>query len=178
MSGQCFSPTFVCVCVCVCAHAPCIFYLPTFNIISRARTKLLQSCLTMWPYGLWPTRLLCPWDSRCKNTGVGCHALFTKRKGIFLTQGLNPQLSCLLHWHFTSLPLAPLGSPSRVHPPKKKCLSAFNFGNLQQKYLACFFQDTFANHLPHSTYLFWLGNFSYSMVLDQLSRTVYDIVYN
>ena len=27
------------------------------------------------PHGLWPTRLLCPWDSPGKNTGVGCHAL-------------------------------------------------------------------------------------------------------
>ena len=31
-------------------------------------------------------RLLCPWDSPGKNTGVGCHALL---QGIFLTQGLN-----------------------------------------------------------------------------------------
>ena len=29
------------------------------------------------------TRLLCPWDSPGKNTGVGCHALL---QGIFLTQ--------------------------------------------------------------------------------------------
>ena len=27
------------------------------------------------PYRLQPTRLLCPWDSPGKNTGVGCHAL-------------------------------------------------------------------------------------------------------
>ena len=26
-------------------------------------------------HGLWPTRLLCPWDSPGKNTGVGCHSL-------------------------------------------------------------------------------------------------------
>ena len=26
----------------------------------------------MWPYGLQPARLLCPWDSPGKNTGVGC----------------------------------------------------------------------------------------------------------
>ena len=26
-------------------------------------------------YGLYPTRLLCPWDFTCRNTGVGCHAL-------------------------------------------------------------------------------------------------------
>ena len=25
-------------------------------------------------YGLYSTRLLCPWDSPGKNTGVGCHA--------------------------------------------------------------------------------------------------------
>ena len=37
-------------------------------------------------HGLQPGRLLCPWDSPGKNTGVGCHALL---QGIFLTQGLN-----------------------------------------------------------------------------------------
>ena len=34
-------------------------------------------------------RLLCPWDSPGKNTGVGCHSLF---RGSSLTQGLNPGL--------------------------------------------------------------------------------------
>ena len=38
------------------------------------------------PPGLWPTRLLCPWDSPDKNTGMGCHALL---QGIFPTQGSN-----------------------------------------------------------------------------------------
>ena len=33
-------------------------------------------------------------DSPGKNTGVGCHALL---QGIFLIQGLNPSLLCLLH---------------------------------------------------------------------------------
>ena len=33
-----------------------------------------------------PTRLLCPWDSPGKNTGVGCHALL---QGIFPIQGSN-----------------------------------------------------------------------------------------
>ena len=28
-----------------------------------------------WPHRLQPTRLLCPWDSPGKNTGVGCHFL-------------------------------------------------------------------------------------------------------
>ena len=35
-----------------------------------------QSCLTLRdPRGLQPARLLCPWNSPGKNTGVGCHAL-------------------------------------------------------------------------------------------------------
>ena len=45
--------------------------------------KSLQSSLTLQPYGLEPARLLCPWDSPGKNTGMGCHALL---QGIFLTQ--------------------------------------------------------------------------------------------
>ena len=31
---------------------------------------------SLWPHGLQPARLLCPWDSPGKNTGVACHALF------------------------------------------------------------------------------------------------------
>ena len=33
-------------------------------------------CLTLlWPHGLQPTRLLCPWDFPGKNTGMSCHFL-------------------------------------------------------------------------------------------------------
>ena len=31
----------------------------------------MSNCL--WSHGLWPARLLCPWDFPGKNTGVGCH---------------------------------------------------------------------------------------------------------
>ena len=41
------------------------------------------------PHGLQPTRLLCPWNSPGKNTGLGSHSFL---QGIFLTQGLNPGL--------------------------------------------------------------------------------------
>ena len=37
--------------------------------------NLLQSCLTLSLYGQQPNRLLCPWDSPSKNTGVSCHSL-------------------------------------------------------------------------------------------------------
>ena len=44
---------------------------------------------SLWPRGLQPARLLCPWDSPGKNTGVGCHFLLQE---IFWTQGSNPGL--------------------------------------------------------------------------------------
>ena len=37
--------------------------------------KSLQSCPTLRPSWLLPTRLLGPWAPPGKNTGVGCHAL-------------------------------------------------------------------------------------------------------
>ena len=57
----------VCVCACVVA----------------------QSCTTLWSHGLYSARFLCPWAFPSKNTRAGCHFLF---QGIFLTQGLNPDL--------------------------------------------------------------------------------------
>ena len=63
---------------------------------SRARS-VTQPCLTLGPHALEPARLLCPWDSPGKSTGVGCHALL---QGIFPTQGLNlglPQCKQILY---------------------------------------------------------------------------------
>ena len=47
----------LCVCVCVC------------GLVSKSFLILL------WPRGLQPARLLCPWNFLGKNTGVGCHFL-------------------------------------------------------------------------------------------------------
>ena len=59
-------------------------------------------------YGLQPARVLCPWDSPGKNTGVGSHSLL---QGIFLTHGSKPYLLCLLHCGQILYPLTPLRSP-------------------------------------------------------------------
>ena len=59
------------------------------------------------PCRLQPARLLSPWDSPGKNTGVGYHFLL---QGI-LTKGLNLGLLYLLHWQVGSLPVVPLGKP-------------------------------------------------------------------
>ena len=42
---------------------------------------------SLQPHELSTARLLCPWDSPGKNTGVGCHSLL---QGVFQTQGSNP----------------------------------------------------------------------------------------
>ena len=65
---------YVCVCVCVCV---CV----------GSHFGHVQLFVTLWTH-----QLLSPWDSPCKNTGVGCHALL---QGISLTQGWNPHLSCI-----------------------------------------------------------------------------------
>ena len=80
--------------------------------------KSLQLCMTLWPYGLYPAKLLCPWDSPGKPTGVCCHALL---RGIFPTQGSNLRLLHLLHWQAGSLPLAPPEKTSQSIP--QFCLS-------------------------------------------------------
>ena len=56
------------------------------------------------PHGLQPTRLLCPWDSPGKNTGMGCHACL---QGIFSTQESEPGL---LHYRQTLYCLSHQGS--------------------------------------------------------------------
>ena len=74
----------------------------------HARSVASVASDSLRPHGLYPARLLCPWDSPGKNSGVGCHALL---QGISPIQGLNPRLLCLLHWQALSLPLFPPGKP-------------------------------------------------------------------
>ena len=45
---------------------------------------------SLWLHGPWPARLLCPWDSPGKNTGVGCHFLFQRN----ITLNYKKQLKC------------------------------------------------------------------------------------
>ena len=72
------------------AHTHLVFYSHTMCVPSR-----LAMSNSLWPIGLQPARLLCPCNFLGKNTGMGCHFLL---QGVFLTQGANPHLLCLLHW--------------------------------------------------------------------------------
>ena len=97
-----------------------ILYSPPSGIpkaLRRVRLKMHLCMLShpvvsnfLQPHGLYPPKLLCPWDSPGKNTTLGCQALL---QGILLTQGSNP---CVLHWQVGSLPLAPPGKPSGILP--------------------------------------------------------------
>ena len=60
--------------------------------------------LTLRPRGLQPARLLCPWDSPGKKTGVGCCALLQET---FLNQESNPGL---LHCRWILYQLSHWGS--------------------------------------------------------------------
>ena len=88
------------------------FYWPVESLLFYTSHVCACMCSVMsdsvWPHGLQPSRLLCPWDSPGKNTGVGCHFLLQE---IFPAQGENPHLFCLLHWQTNSLPLCHLGNP-------------------------------------------------------------------
>ena len=64
--------------------------------------KLLQSCLLLATLWTVACRLLCPWDSPDKGTGVGCHALL---QGIFPTKGIklaSLKSPALAGWFFTT----------------------------------------------------------------------------
>ena len=61
---------------------------------------------SLQPYGLQPSRLLCPLNSPGKNTGESYHALL---QGILPTQGSNPGL---LHFRQILYHLSHQGSPT------------------------------------------------------------------
>ena len=56
--------------------------------VTAAAAKSLQSCPTVRHHRRQPTRLLCPWDSPGKNTGVGHHVLLPIGLEGFLTLSL------------------------------------------------------------------------------------------
>ena len=92
----------------LCHHKPTQQIVRCFQ---QVRAQLLRSCPTLCdPVDcMQPARLFCPWVSPGKSTRVGCHALL---QGIFLIQGSNPHLLCLLHWQAGSLPLVLPGKPA------------------------------------------------------------------
>ena len=90
------------------AHVPGLLWSHSLSSLLGQMTLLSLACLTLLfyvivcvspsvvsnslrPHRLRSARLLCPWNSPGKNTGVGCHSLI---QGIFPIQGSDP---CILH---------------------------------------------------------------------------------
>ena len=77
-----------------------IFFRAHINTVCNVNIKYV--CIDL-------ARLLCPWNSPGKNTGVGSHSLLQR---IFLNQGLNPSLQ-----NFRQIPyhLSHQGSPTKLN---------------------------------------------------------------
>ena len=120
--------------------------------------KSLQSCLTLCdPMYCSPPVSSVHEDSPGKNTLVGCHALF---QGIFLTQGSNTHLLCLLHWQVGSLPLVPLESP--MHNALLQ-----NWYWVSQSRYEVLYEKTTIKYwmLTNTTFLFWQQNEKFQSTL-------------
>ena len=88
------------------------------NMDRAVLCSVTQSCLTLWPHGLQPARLLCPWGSSRQEYWSGLPALL---QGIFPTQGLNPGLP---HCRGILYQLSHQGSPDiGCEPGKPKWLA-------------------------------------------------------
>ena len=96
-----------------------------FSSVAQSCPTLWTSVMSksLWQFGLQPTRLISPWDSPGKNTGVDCHALL---QGIVLAQGSI--LSLVLQAEYF-LPFEPLGKPLHKHHPvfPQLCLASALF---------------------------------------------------
>jgi len=106
------------LCVCVCA---------SHSVLSDS----------LWPHGLWPTRLLCPFSSPGKNTEVGSHS----RLHVISPTPWSPALQVY------SLPSEPPGKPSTL-------LATFKCSTQYELYCS-----HHAAHYNSSTYLSCKYNF-------------------
>ena len=144
-----------------------------YDSVYKETLKVLVTQLypTLWnPHGLYPTRLLCPWDFPGKNTGMGCCFLLQR---IFPTQRWKLQV---LHWQADSLPQDHLGSPQwntmQLLKPMRTSLCTYNA--LLPK---CIFKCKEHNNVylypsplgrmargnTHTIYIYWGTEFAESM---------------
>ena len=80
---------------------------PPEPVINRQPIYLLcRSSNSLQPCGLWPARLLSPWDFLHKNAGAGCH--FLLQKVLLSNPGFKPMSPALAGVFFT---IEPPGKP-------------------------------------------------------------------
>ena len=87
----------------------CSCFFIIYKSTESVKVLVVQSCPTLCdPMDCKPARLLCPWDSPGKNTGVGCHALL---QGGLPHPGMEPLSPAL---QADSLPSEPPGKLIKV----------------------------------------------------------------
>ena len=139
---------FSCACwpsVCLLWKRPICVFCPFLDQV--VLLVLILSCISCLYFGyvhlcsgfscvlpfaaLWTVaaKLLCPWDSPGKNTGVSCHA-FLQRSSQHKDWTHVSCVSCIADWFFTA---EPLGKPYILHI---KTLSDLSFENIS---LSCSF---------------------------------------
>ena len=115
----------------------CLHVVPLSIYIELERKRALSRVRLLRSHELWPARLLYPWDSPGKNTGVGCHFLL---QGIFATQQLNPGLPQL---QADALPTELCGKlaffffKSRVNLLRTRCIQRGSVPQVVPCFLAC-----------------------------------------
>ena len=78
---------------------------------------------SLQPHGMWSARLLYPWNSPGKNTGVSCHALLQEWSS---RPKDRTSISCIGRQFL--LPLVLPGKPSSMaHPAKKQAIYTNDF---------------------------------------------------
>ena len=103
---------------------------------------------SLWSYGMWPARLICPWDSPGKNTGIFAMPSF---------RGSSPPRAwTCVSWQAGSLPLALHGEPKLI------AYSTIHDVLQDSQYISTYIISF------HSLNDSWISHFSSSVVLDSL----------
>ena len=161
--------SFIIVCV-VFSSLKNTYSCPVFiHLFSKHHFQLvlIAACVTCWSLSCvrlfetpWTARFLCPWNSPCKNTGVGIHSSI---QGIFLIRGSN-LISCSADRLFTvqiirEVPLQPMGHLSQVlfSADEKKLVWKISLTSTEVALFLCAelgFQSRFSNkylkpYFPH-----------------------------
>ena len=118
--------------------------------------------ISLQPYEPQPARLLCPWNSPGKNTGVGCCALL---------QGSNP--------HLLHLPALAGGFLNTLPPPVKLSVTAFQVFKSSVLLMVIIRNMAFCNSSPlirilSSQKVLLDCQYNQEAIQSQLLRAVYD----
>ena len=100
-------PSHICPEVGLMDHMVTIFNHPIVKPMCVCMCPVTESCVSLRPHGLQPTRVLCPWNF----LGMKMSKLPFPTLGDFSAQRLIPCLLLPLHWQADTLPLCHLGSP-------------------------------------------------------------------